>query len=139
MSASTFVSQGPETSATSFLDFVRPDLEAVEARLDKEIASDVKTVYALSGHILSAGGKRLRPAMVCLSARAVCDSPDVNRLTVITAVIFAELLHAENFMQTRRDAKEIVQPFFFTTADNSVFSNAWRMTMLLFPKIKTWL
>ncbi|MEP6753924.1 MAG: polyprenyl synthetase family protein, partial [Chthonomonadales bacterium] len=91
LSSATFVTQGPETSATTFLDFVRPDLEAVEARLDHEIDSDVKTVYALSGHILSAGGKRLRPAMVCLSARAVCDNPDVSRLTTVAAAV--ELVH----------------------------------------------
>jgi hypothetical protein len=35
---------------------------------------------------------------------------DVNRLAMIAAVIFSELLHAENFTQSREDAKKILQP-----------------------------
>ena len=41
------------------------------------------------------------------------DGADVNRLAVVAAVIFAELLHAENFTQRCGDAKEIVQLAFF--------------------------
>ena len=33
---------------------------------------------------------------------------DVNRLAVVAAVIFAELLHAENFTQRREDAKKFL-------------------------------
>ena len=92
MSSTTFIA-GDEKSITpiSFLEYVRPDLEAVEKRLDSEIESDVRTVYALSGHILSAGGKRLRPAMVSLSARAITSDPDFCRLTTVAAAV--ELVH----------------------------------------------
>jgi len=34
------------------------------------------------------------------------DGADVNRLAAVTVVIFAELLHAENFTQRRKDAKK---------------------------------
>ena len=33
---------------------------------------------------------------------------DVNRLAVVAAVVFAELLHAENFTQSRPDAKKFL-------------------------------
>jgi hypothetical protein len=33
---------------------------------------------------------------------------DVNRLAVVAAVIFAELLHAENFTQSRQGAKKFL-------------------------------
>ena len=33
---------------------------------------------------------------------------DVNRLAVVAAVIFAELLHAENFTQSRPDARKFL-------------------------------
>ena len=59
--------------------------------------------------------KRLEcPAMLLRGGFDVAqDGADVNRLAVITAVIFAELLHVENFTQRRRDAKKIVQLAFF--------------------------
>src|SRR5579871_1896917 len=92
MRATTFMTTAPAlTPATAFLEFVQPDLMAVEALLEREITSEVRQVYALCGHVLSAGGKRLRPAMVALSARAVNPDPDPERLTRIAASV--ELVH----------------------------------------------
>lgn len=92
MSAVTFLTRAPApTPATTFLEFVQPDLEAVEARLNAEITSEVRKVHALGGHVLSAGGKRLRPAMVALSARAVNPEPDLGRLIMVGASV--ELVH----------------------------------------------
>ena len=45
----------------------------METLLGEEIRSDVRAAYAISGHTLSAGGKRLRPALVTLAARAVVN------------------------------------------------------------------
>src|SRR5437773_1433929 len=92
MNGTTYITrERASTPATAFLEFVRPDLEAIEARLDEEITSDVRKVRALCGHVLSAGGKRLRPAMVSLSARAICPEPDIARLTAVGASV--ELVH----------------------------------------------
>ncbi len=90
--ATTYISRAPSlTSATAFLALVLPDLAAVEARLNEEITSDVKEVYSLCGHVLSAGGKRLRPAMVALSARAVDEDPSPERIAAVGAAL--ELVH----------------------------------------------
>src|SRR5205085_1193714 len=92
MSATTYVSQSPTlSSATGFLELVQPDLERIELRLNREITSDVRRIAELSSHVLLAGGKRLRPAMVALSARAVNPSPDGDRLATIGAAV--ELVH----------------------------------------------
>src|SRR6476469_2469377 len=92
MSATTFVTSAPAlTPATRFLEFVQPDLIAVEERLDSELTAEVLEVDVLCGHVLSAGGKRLRPAMVALSARALCAEPDQERLNSIAASV--ELVH----------------------------------------------
>ncbi len=80
-----------------FLDFVAPDLKAIEARMNSDLGSDVRTVYSLTNHILNAGGKRLRPAMVALSARAVSADIDPGRLADIGAAVefvhMATLIH----------------------------------------------
>ena len=76
---------------TSFLACIADDMAAVEQVLENEIRSDVKAAYAISGHTLSAGGKRLRPALVVLAARAV--SAAFPTRTVHASAAAAELIH----------------------------------------------
>ena len=85
------MSAPPAPSAASFLDAVHDDLISVEGLLGSEIRSDVKAAYAISGHTLSAGGKRLRPALVVLAAHAVCQ--DFPASTVFASAAAAELIH----------------------------------------------
>ena len=79
------------TGAAVFHEYIRPDLDAVEARLDGAIGSDVRTVSTLTNHILRAGGKRLRPAMVALAARACLPDIETTRIATIGASV--ELIH----------------------------------------------
>ncbi len=75
----------------SFLDSIQEELAAVEALLGDEIRSDVRAAYAISGHTLSAGGKRLRPALVVLAARAVVQQFPPR--TIYASAAAAELIH----------------------------------------------
>ncbi len=59
--------------------------------LGEEIRSDVRAAYAISGHTLSAGGKRLRPALVTLAARAVANQFPAQ--TIYASAAAAELIH----------------------------------------------
>ncbi len=79
------------SSPVAFLDYIRPDLDAVEARLNAELGADVRTVLSVAHHVLSAGGKRLRPAMVAFAARAV--QPDVDRERLATVGASVEFVH----------------------------------------------
>ncbi len=82
---------------TAFLEFVSPDLEAVEERMDSDLGDDLRTVYDVTRHLLLAGGKRLRPAMVALAARAVCSETPRERIAMVGAgvefVHMATLVH----------------------------------------------
>src|SRR5262245_137108 len=82
---------GSDLSAVSFLGCVREDLAAVEKLLNEEIRSDVRAAYEISGYTLSAGGKRLRPALVVLAARAV--QRDFPTRTIHASASAAELIH----------------------------------------------
>lgn len=81
----------------AFLEFVSPDLEAVEERMDSDLGDDLRTVYNVTRHLLLAGGKRLRPAMVALAARAVCPEASRERIAMVGAgvefVHMATLVH----------------------------------------------
>lgn len=87
----SLLSPAPAPSSVDFLHCVQEDLAAVEALLDEEIRSDVRAAYAISGHTLSAGGKRLRPALVVLTARAVQNAFPAH--TIHASAGAAELIH----------------------------------------------
>ncbi|MCW3097563.1 MAG: Geranylgeranyl pyrophosphate synthase, partial [Chthonomonadaceae bacterium] len=79
------------SGADVFHDYIRPDLDAVEARLNSSIDTEVRILSNLTAHILRAGGKRLRPAMVALSARAY--QPDIAPARIATIGAAIELIH----------------------------------------------
>jgi octaprenyl-diphosphate synthase len=53
------------------IDLLRPELADVERILAERAASPVATIPDLSGYLIAAGGKRLRPVLTLASARAV--------------------------------------------------------------------
>jgi len=69
---------------------VAADLATVEAALRNEIDGDPDVVAAPMADLFAAGGKRLRPALVLLSAR--CGKYDFHTLT--PAAMAVELTHA---------------------------------------------
>lgn len=66
------------------------DLAAVEAALRDEIQRDPEAVSAPMADLFAAGGKRLRPALVLLSAK--CGEYDIEKL--MPAAMAVELTHA---------------------------------------------
>ncbi len=86
-----FVKYSADPYVIKLLEAVSPDLQAIEERIEQEISSSVRTIWSLGRHVLSSGGKRLRPALVCLSAYATGLPVDRNRLVSLAAV--AELMH----------------------------------------------
>ncbi len=74
---------------------IRQDMEKVEERLTTLIASEVYPVYELYSHVLLSGGKRIRPALVLLSAKSLdCDCSNVIDLACAVELIhMASLIH----------------------------------------------
>jgi octaprenyl-diphosphate synthase len=54
-----------------FYNLIGPDMQAVDAVIRRELHSDVVLVRQVAEYIINAGGKRLRPALVLLSAGAL--------------------------------------------------------------------
>lgn len=80
-----------QAQANSWHSIVADDLIEVEKHLASAIGSSVPTVHEVSKHLLSAGGKRLRPGLVALSAYVSGASPSKKRIAGIGAVV--ELIH----------------------------------------------
>lgn len=89
------------TSATSALDLpaiqalAAADMAAVDALIRRRLASDVVLVNQVAEHLVAAGGKRLRPMLLLLAARALGHGgADAHQLAAVVEFIHtATLLH----------------------------------------------
>ena len=81
------------------LDAIRqlttPDMAAVNSVIERKLSSDVALINELSGYIIHAGGKRFRPMVLMLAARALGGrSPWAAQLAAVVELIHtATLLH----------------------------------------------
>ncbi|HEU0225803.1 MAG TPA: octaprenyl diphosphate synthase [Steroidobacteraceae bacterium] len=74
---------------------VATDLAAVDAEIRRQLGSDVALVNQVGEYIVGAGGKRVRPLLVVLAARAagVRDAAHVPAAALIEFIHTATLLH----------------------------------------------
>ncbi|WP_370565996.1 polyprenyl synthetase family protein [Luteimonas salinilitoris] len=72
-----------------------PDMAAVDALIRRRLASEVVLINQVAEHIVSAGGKRLRPMLVALAGRACGGGgPEHHQLAAIVEFIHTStLLH----------------------------------------------
>ena len=71
------------------LDHVAEPLELVERAMREQLATEAEVIAAVGHHVLSSGGKRMRPAILLLAAE-LCGYTGTRRVQVAAAV---ELLH----------------------------------------------
>src|SRR5690348_18297997 len=74
---------------------VAEDLKATDRRVREELSSDVALINQLGEYLVAAGGKRLRPLVVLLAARA-CGTRDARHVDLAAIIEFihtATLLH----------------------------------------------
>ncbi|MHB0999801.1 MAG: polyprenyl synthetase family protein [Armatimonadota bacterium] len=86
----------PVENRPEYFRTVSDDLQKVEDLLSTQMNSSVHTITAVSSHILNAGGKRLRPALVLLSAFSCCGNYDPCKLISIAAS--TEMIHMATLM-----------------------------------------
>jgi octaprenyl-diphosphate synthase len=73
---------------------IKQDLEKVEERLKNIVVSDIYPVQELYNYVLLSGGKRIRPALVLLSAKSL----DFHVSEVIDVACAIELIHAASLI-----------------------------------------
>jgi len=75
--------------------FAAEDMAAVDALIRRRLASDVVLINQVAEHIVAAGGKRLRPMLLLLAARALGhEGVDAHQLAAVVEFIHTStLLH----------------------------------------------
>src|SRR5215475_12639785 len=97
---------GQTLSAREIFDLIQDDLEQVEKKITTESVAGVDAVTAIGQYLQSAGGKRLRPAMVLLASKLVGNgnSSAIQLGAVVELIHAATLVHDDviDAAETRR-------------------------------------
>jgi octaprenyl-diphosphate synthase len=82
-------------NAAEVFDLVKDDLAAIEVEFSAQAASPVEVVTDIAHYLIAGGGKRIRPLLLLLSARALdCDSDARIRLGAVVEMLHtATLVH----------------------------------------------
>ena len=84
-------SRGELVSLDPLVNLLADDMKAVNAMILQRLASDVPLIPELAGHLIAAGGKRIRPMMTLAGAQIAGGS--VHAVGLATAV---EFIHSAN-------------------------------------------
>src|SRR2546429_4149059 len=87
----TFGKLGQALTAREIFDLIHDDLEQVEKRITVESVASVDAVTAIGQYLQSAGGKRLRPALLLISSKLIGHG---TSSTAIQLGAVVELIHA---------------------------------------------
>ena len=84
-----------ETGLESIQALIREDMDKVNTLIQEKLHSEIGLIDQLGHYIVNSGGKRLRPALVLLSANcfAYCESLHIKLAAVIEFIHTATLLH----------------------------------------------
>ena len=95
MSANPAIESHSElVSLDPLVNLLADDMEAVNAMILQRLASDVPLIPELAGHLIAAGGKRIRPMMTLAGAQIAGGSAHaVGLATAVEFIHSATLLH----------------------------------------------
>ncbi len=82
-------------TATEVFDLLRDDLAAVEREFALQSGSPVRVVTEIASYLIAGGGKRIRPMMLLLAAKALgCESESRIRMGAVVEMLHtATLVH----------------------------------------------
>ena len=83
------------TTAKEVFDLLRDELIAVEQEFERLSASEVDSITEIAGYLREGGGKRIRPALLLLAAKALSynGNSSVRLGAVIEMIHTATLVH----------------------------------------------
>ena len=92
---------GQALTAREIFDLIQDDLEQVEKKISAESVASVDSVTAIGQYLQTAGGKRLRPALLLLSSRLVGSSgPSAIQLGAVVELVHAATLVHDDVIDT---------------------------------------
>ena len=115
---------------------IAPDLKALDEVIKRRLASEVALIDQISGYIIQSGGKRVRPALLILVAKALSSGREIPHVLDLAAVVVfihtATLLHDDVVDEsTLRRGRETANAAFGNAASvlvgDFLYSRAFQM------------
>lgn len=75
---------------------IAPDLKALDEVIKRRLASEVALIDQISGYIIQSGGKRVRPALLILVAKALSSGREIPHVLDLAAVV--EFIHTATLL-----------------------------------------
>jgi octaprenyl-diphosphate synthase len=75
---------------------IAPDLKALDEVIKRRLASEVALIDQISGYIIQSGGKRVRPALLILVAKALSSDREIPHVLDLAAVV--EFIHTATLL-----------------------------------------
>ena len=86
---------GGRTLKSDMFDVIQEDLAALEPALEEAIVSETALITDIGMHLVSSGGKRLRPALFLLAARG---GASFDRARAMPVAVALELIHTASLV-----------------------------------------
>ena len=107
----------PNQAARKIFGLVRDEMSLVEAEFERQARSNIQVIAYIGDYLRASGGKRVRPALTLLSARAA--GGDASRANVVRMATVMEFLHTATLVhddiidnaETRRNRPSINSRF----------------------------
>ena len=80
-------------TAAEVIDLLRDDLSAIEREFTRQSASPVQVVTDIATYLIAGGGKRIRPLLLLLSAKALGSTTPASSNARISLGAVVEMLH----------------------------------------------
>src|SRR5918995_1482131 len=121
-SGNTAAVEGQRLTARRIFSLVSPELALVEEEFERQARSNIQVIAYIGDYLRASGGKRVRPALTLLAARAV--GGDAGRQNVVRMATVMEFLHTATLVhddiidnaETRRSRPSINSRFGNQTA-----------------------
>lgn len=84
-----------KASLNEIRDLVSEEWSLLDQEIEKQLSSDIELINSISQYIVESGGKRIRPLIVLLSAKA-CGASDLDR--VVKAAAMIEFIHTATLL-----------------------------------------
>ena len=84
-----------KASLEEIRSLVSEEWSLLDQEIEKQLSSDIELINNISQYIINSGGKRIRPLIVLLSARA-CGASDLDRIVKAAAMI--EFIHTATLL-----------------------------------------
>ena len=84
-----------KVSLEEIRSIVSEEWSLLDQEIEKQLSSDIQLINNISQYIVNSGGKRIRPLIVLLSAKA-CGASDLDRIVKAAAMI--EFIHTATLL-----------------------------------------